>query len=92
MITACISSNSYPESLREPWGLAKQNANLNQTRVRSNIEKLPTTSGAYKRALEKLDKQEAQIDKLQMQIEQKQEEEKKQTQEYEDYLAGLTVE
>ncbi|HKB37946.1 MAG TPA: hypothetical protein VKD72_15980, partial [Gemmataceae bacterium] len=63
-----------------------------QPRLRSNIEKLPTTSGAYKRALEKLDKQEAQIDKLQVQIEQKQEEEKKQLQEYEDYLAGLTVE
>src|SRR5262249_23168339 len=63
-----------------------------QPRLRANIEKLPPTSAAHKRALEKLDKQETQIEKLQMQIEQKQEEEKKQTQAYEDSLAGLTVE
>ena len=49
-------------------------------------------SAPHKRALEKIDQLETQIEKLQTQIEQKQEAEKKQSQEYEDYLAGLTVE
>src|SRR5262249_20984488 len=63
-----------------------------QGRLRANIDKLPHTSAAYKRYLEKFDTQETQIEKLQGQIEEKQEAVKRQQKEYEDYLAALTVE
>ena len=63
-----------------------------QKRLRENIERLPKESDAYKRYLKKFDTQETQIEKLQAQIQQKQEERRKRQAEYEDYLAGLTVE
>jgi hypothetical protein len=63
-----------------------------QTRLRANIDRLPPTSAAYKRYLKKFDDQETQIEKFQATIQEKQEEEKKQLQEYEDYLSTLTVE
>jgi hypothetical protein len=63
-----------------------------QKRLRENIERLPKESDAYKRYLRKFDTQETQIEKLQAQIQQKQEERRKRQAEYEDYLAGLTVE
>ncbi|MBY0525135.1 MAG: DUF4139 domain-containing protein [Gemmataceae bacterium] len=63
-----------------------------QTRLRANLDKVPPTSEAYKRYLEKFDKQETEIEKLQAQIQQKREAEKKQQTEYEDFLIGLTVE
>jgi hypothetical protein len=53
---------------------------------------LPPTSAAYKRYLEKFDTQETEIEKLQAQIKQLQETEKQQKKEYEDFLAGLSVE
>jgi hypothetical protein len=63
-----------------------------QTRLRANFERLPSTSAAYKRYLEKFDTQETEIEKLQEQIKKLQETEKGQKKEYESYLAGLTVE
>jgi hypothetical protein len=63
-----------------------------QTRLRANFERLPPTSAAYKRYLEKFDTQETQIEKLQADIKKLQETEKAQQKEYEDFLAGLTVE
>src|SRR5262249_52718653 len=45
-----------------------------QKRLRENIERLPKESDAYKRYLKKFDTQETQIEKLQAQIQQKQEE------------------
>jgi hypothetical protein len=63
-----------------------------QTRMRANLDKLPPTSAVYKRYLEKFDMQETEIEKLQKQIKQLQETEKKLQTEYENYLTGLTVE
>jgi septal ring factor EnvC (AmiA/AmiB activator) len=63
-----------------------------QTRLRANLKEMPPTSAAHKRYLEKFDKQETEIEKLQAKIEEKQEQEKVQQKEYEDYLATLTVE
>jgi len=63
-----------------------------QARLRANLEKVPPTSEAYKRYLEKFDKQETEIEKLQTQIQEKKEAEKKQLAEYEDFLSNLSVE
>jgi hypothetical protein len=63
-----------------------------QTRLRANFERLPPTSAAYKRYLEKFDTQETQIEKLQADIKKLQETEKAQQKDYEEYLVGLTVE
>ena len=50
-----------------------------------------TRSAAYKRYLEKFDQQETEIETLQAEIKAKQASEKAQHKEYEDFLAGLTV-
>ena len=63
-----------------------------QVRLRANFERLPPTSEAYKRYLKKFDTQETEIEKLQDEIKSLQTTEKGQLKEYEDYLAGLTVE
>ena len=63
-----------------------------QSRLRANFEKVPPTSAAYKRYLEKFDSQETQIEKLQADIKAKQATEKAQRKELEDYVAGLSVE
>ncbi|HEY1381005.1 MAG TPA: DUF4139 domain-containing protein [Gemmataceae bacterium] len=63
-----------------------------QTRIRANLEKVPPTSAAYKRYLEKFDQQETEIEKLQAVIKAKQEGVKAQTKEYEDYVMGMNVE
>jgi hypothetical protein len=63
-----------------------------QARLRANFEKLPPTSAAYKRYLEKFDTQETEIEKLQAEIKKHQDTAKGQQKAYEDYLAGLTVE
>jgi hypothetical protein len=63
-----------------------------QARLRANLDKLPATSAAHKRYLEKFDTQETQVEKLQAGIAEKQETEKAQQKEFEDYLKGLTVE
>jgi hypothetical protein len=62
-----------------------------QSRLRANFEKMPPTSAAYKRYLEKFDQQETVIENLQAQIKSRQEAVKAQTKEYEDYIAGLNV-
>jgi hypothetical protein len=63
-----------------------------QERVRSSLDKVPANTPLQKRYLEKLDKQETEFEKLQAQIEEKQQKEKQQQKELEQYLAGLTVE
>jgi hypothetical protein len=63
-----------------------------QTRIRANLEKVPPTSAAYKRYLEKFDQQETEIEKLQAEIKAKQASAKGQAKEYEDFIAGLNVE
>jgi hypothetical protein len=63
-----------------------------QARMRANLGTVPKDSAAYKRYLAKFDTQETQIEKLQSQINEKQEAEKALEKELSDYLAGLTVE
>jgi hypothetical protein len=63
-----------------------------QVRLRANFERLPPTSAAYKRYLEKFDTQETEIEKLQAQVKKLQDTEKGQRSEYDGYLAALTVE
>src|SRR5207253_2494784 len=63
-----------------------------QTRLRANLKEMPPTAAAYKRYLDKFDKQETQIEELQAQIKKLQETEHEQRREYESYLSGLTIE
>ena len=63
-----------------------------QVRMRANLERLPKDSAVTKRYLDKFDTEETDIEKLQVQIKKLQESEKKQQKDYEDYLAGLTIE
>jgi hypothetical protein len=63
-----------------------------QARLRANLDKVPPTSAAYKRYLEKFDTQETEIEKLQRQIVDWRLKEKQQQREYEYFLANLNVE
>lgn len=63
-----------------------------QTRLRANFEKVPPTSAAYKRYLEKFDAQETEIEKLQADIKAKQATEKTQRKDLDEYVAALSVE
>ena len=63
-----------------------------QGRIRANLDRVPPTSAAYKRYLEKLDTQEPEIEKLQDKVRKLQEEEHKARVAYENYLGSLDVE
>jgi hypothetical protein len=63
-----------------------------QDRLRKNLREMPPTAEAYKRYLKKFDTQETQIEKFQAQIKELQNDEHAQRKEYEQFLAGLTVE
>ncbi len=63
-----------------------------QTRLRANLREVPADSAAHRRYLAKFDAQEPEIEKLQSQIKQQQRAEQQKRQEYETYLAGLTIE
>ena len=78
-------------SLRDLRAQLKE-INEEQTRLRTNLEKLPPMSELYKRYLSKLDIQETSLEKVQSQITEKVADEKKQKKEYDGYLEKLTVE
>jgi hypothetical protein len=63
-----------------------------QQRLRANLREMPPTAEAYKRYLKKFDTQETQIEKFQAQIKELQNDEHAQRKDYEQFLAGLTVE
>ncbi|HEY1380369.1 MAG TPA: DUF4139 domain-containing protein, partial [Gemmataceae bacterium] len=63
-----------------------------QVRLRENLKATPPTAAAYKRYLEKLDSQEADLEKLQAKRDQLQAQEHAQRTAFESYLASLTVE
>jgi len=63
-----------------------------QTRLRANLKEMPQTAPAYKRYLEKFDKQETEIERLQEQTKKLQQAEQQERKEYEGYLSGLNVE
>jgi hypothetical protein len=63
-----------------------------QARMRANLGSFPKESQAYKRTLEKFDKQEPQIETLQARVKEKQEAQRALEKEFGEYLAGLTAE
>jgi hypothetical protein len=63
-----------------------------QARMRANVRDLPEKAPVYKRYLEKFDKQEAEIEGLQKQIKDLEAAELRQRNDYDAYLAGLTIE
>ena len=63
-----------------------------QTRLRANLQNVPSTSAAYKRYLDKFDKQETQIELLQGEVRKLQMEEKSQQAEVDDVLSGISAE
>jgi hypothetical protein len=63
-----------------------------QQRLRANLREMPQTAAAYKRYLEKFDKQETEIENLQTRIKELRETEKQRQEACEEYLAALTVE
>jgi hypothetical protein len=62
-----------------------------QTRLRANLKEMPTTAAAYKRYLEKFDKQETEIESLREQQKKLQGQELKSRQDLDRYLNGLNV-
>jgi hypothetical protein len=77
--------------------LAQKQAELkaitdDQERLRKNLQATPPTAAAYKRYLEKFDKQETEIEGLQDEIKKLQTTEQRERGEYEAYLANLDVE
>ena len=69
-----------------------QQIETDQGRLRENLKATPPTAAAYKRYLEKLDKQEVDLEKLQANRDQLQAKEHDQQTAFETYLANLTVE
>src|SRR5208283_5087004 len=63
-----------------------------QARLRANLKEMPPTAAAYKRYLEKFDKQETEIEQLQAGIKKLQETESQQRKDIDAYLANLTIE
>jgi hypothetical protein len=63
-----------------------------QARLRANLKEMPATSAAYKRYLEKFDKQETTIEKLQERIQDLQSLAEKQRLEYETFVNSLDLE
>ncbi|HEX4590816.1 MAG TPA: DUF4139 domain-containing protein, partial [Gemmataceae bacterium] len=63
-----------------------------QVRLRENLKATPATAAAYKRYLEKLDKQEGELEKLQTQRDELQTKEHQTRQTYEGFLMALNVE
>lgn len=62
-----------------------------QARIKGNLEKLPANSELYKRLIEKFDKQETELEKVQKQIADKVSEEKKQQKDFEQFLVNLNA-
>jgi hypothetical protein len=79
---------------RERAGVEQQLRSIGeeQARLRANLEKLPPTSAAYKRYLEKFDSQETEIEKLQADSKKLRDNEDQQRKEFEAYLLSLNIE
>jgi hypothetical protein len=92
------------EALDLRWAVAKTTREIqeqerqlktitdDQSRLRANLREMPPTAAAYKRYLEKFDKQETEIEQLQSAMKTLQATEHQQRKEYETFLANLTVE
>jgi uncharacterized phage infection (PIP) family protein YhgE len=62
-----------------------------QARLRANLREMPTTAAAYKRYLEKFDKQETEIESLREAQKRLQQQQLKNQQEVDAYLRNLNV-
>src|SRR5262249_53889260 len=62
-----------------------------QARLRANLREMPATAAAYKRYLEKFDKQETEIESLREQQKKLQQQELKDRQAVDGYLGNLNV-
>ncbi len=62
-----------------------------QARIKGNLEKLPANSELYKRLIDKFDKEETALEKVQKQISEKVADEKKQQKEFEQFLVNLNA-
>lgn len=71
--------------------LELNNINQDQARLRQNLREMPTTAAAYKRYLEKFDKQESQIEELQAKQKDLQTQVLKARQAVDNYLVNLNV-
>ncbi|MBL8798520.1 MAG: DUF4139 domain-containing protein [Planctomycetia bacterium] len=103
-----LSSKAVKDSLTKAIGLkekvaqsqrdlAHMNQQLkditdDQTRLRANLKEMPPTAAAYKRYLEKFDKQETEIEQLRETIKQLQNTILTQRRDLDNYLVSLTVE
>ncbi|MBL8798136.1 MAG: DUF4139 domain-containing protein [Planctomycetia bacterium] len=63
-----------------------------QTRLRANLKEMPPTAAAYKRYLDKFDKQETEIEQLRDKVKQLQATELQQRRDLDGYLGSLTIE
>jgi hypothetical protein len=76
--------------------IAEQQKQLNvivedQGRLRANLREMPSTAAAYKRYLEKFDKQEVEIEKYQADIKKLQATEHQQKKEFDDFLVNFSA-
>jgi hypothetical protein len=88
-------------ALKAKWNTTRQDlANVteqlrvitdDQTRLRANLREMPSTAAAYKRYLEKFDKQETEIEELQKSQKSLQKQELTQRQDFDRYLSNLNV-
>ena len=69
-----------------------QEIRVDQERLRENLKQLPPTSAAYKRYVEKFDRQESEMEELAQMVLALREKLKAQHEVYVSYLAHLTVE
>jgi septal ring factor EnvC (AmiA/AmiB activator) len=63
-----------------------------QGRLRANMKELPQSSPLFKKYLEKLEKQEGEVEEMQATIKKLQDQEHQQRQAFENYLGNLDVE
>jgi hypothetical protein len=81
------------ETTRETGRIQEElNVILNdQTRIRQDLHIVPANSPIHRRYLEKFDKQETQIEKLQDDVKKQSDLQRKHRKEYEEYVSGLNV-
>jgi hypothetical protein len=107
-LNSTVSSPKVKAALQEAldlrWAVAKTTREIqeqerqlktitdDQSRLRANLREMPPTAAAYKRYLEKFDKQETEIEQLQSAMKTLQATEHQQRKDYENFLANLTVE
>jgi len=93
-LDGAISLKGKMVAVQQELGQVNQSLKVitdDQARLRANLREMPSTAAAYKRYLEKFDKQETEIEKLQEQQKKLQAAEHGARQEFEAYLNNLNV-